>query len=258
MPSPDQVLLRVDKVSKSFGGLKALDKVSLEVKRGCIHAIIGPNGSGKTTLFNVLSGLYIADSGKVSFLGQDISGLATHQRSRLGLARTFQQVRLFSSLTVRQNILASYLEHQRSTILRRMVSHSAGGHSYVDEVIGFFGLERFAGTTCGSLPYGIQKITEIARAVVSKPQILMLDEPVNGMNAEEVAAVCGLFRKIRQELGVTILLIEHNMSLVMNECSIVSVLSYGQNLAEGTPLEVSTNQQVIEAYLGKRGGSYVA
>ena len=172
--------------------------------------------------------------------------------------RTFKQVRLFGSLTVRQNILASYLERQSPSLVRRMLRHSSARRGYADEIIEFFGLQLFRETTCASLPYGIQKRTEIARAMASKPDLLMLDEPVNGMNAEEVKEVCNLLRRIKNELGVTILLIEHNMSLVMSECQVISVLASGMNLVEGSPEVVSTNEQVIEAYLGKRGGDYVS
>jgi ABC-type branched-subunit amino acid transport system ATPase component len=255
---PHETLLEVKGVTKRFGGVVALDNVSLSVMKGAVHGIIGPNGSGKTTLFNVLSGLLVPESGSVLFKGRDITRLLPYQRSREGLGRTFQQVRLFGSLTVRQNVTASFLEHRPGVMMKRMVSHTANDPGYVDEVIDFFDLGRFAKTLCSSLPYGVQKRTEMARALVSKPDILMLDEPVNGMNAEEVTAVSELLRKIRRDLGVTILLIEHNMSLVMNECEIITVLSYGLNLAEGTPAEVSMNDRVIEAYLGKRGGSYVA
>jgi len=254
---PD-ILLQVERVTQRFGGLVALDNVSLTVRRGTIQGIIGPNGSGKTTLFNVLSGLLQPESGSVVFKGKDITQLPPYQRSRAGLARTFQQVRLFASLTVRQNILASFLEHQPCSLGRRMWRHSSAQRGHADEVIEFFGLQSFQETPCASLPYGVQKRAEIARAMASKPDLLLLDEPVNGMNAEEVNGVCELLRRIRNELGVTILLIEHNMSLVMSECQVIHVLSYGLNLAEGSPQVVSTNERVIEAYLGKRGRGYVS
>ena len=250
------VLLGVEGVSKRFGGLQALNEVSLTIRRGTLHAVIGPNGSGKTTLFNVLSGVLPADGGTVWFQGQDVTRLAPRHRARLGMRRTFQQVRLFGSLTVRQNVLAAYLESQRVSLGRRILSYSdrrgPGGH--VDEILDFFRLTRFADTACSSLPYGVQKITEMARAMVARPQILLLDEPVNGMNAAEVVEVAELFRKMRAAFDVTILLIEHNMSLVMQEADTASVLSGGLNLAEGTPEQICCDERVIEAYLGKRGG----
>jgi ABC-type branched-subunit amino acid transport system ATPase component len=251
---PLDVVLEVKGVTKRFGGLIALDNVSLTVRGGAIQGIIGPNGSGKTTLFNVLSGILQPEAGSVAFKGQDITNLPPYQRSRAGIARTFQQARLFTSLTVRENILASHLEHQSPTLGSRMWKRSSGQKGYADEVIEFFGLQPFQETACASLPYGVQKLTEIARAMASKPDLLLLDEPVNGMNAEEVKGVCNLLRRIRDELTVTILLIEHNMSLVMSECQVVNVLSSGLNLAEGSPQVISTNEQVIEAYLGKRIG----
>lgn len=251
---PLDVVLEVKGVTKRFGGLIALDNVSLRVWGGTVQGIIGPNGSGKTTLFNVLSGILQPEAGRVAFKGQDITKLPPYQRSRAGIARTFQQARLFTSLTVRENILASYLERQSLNLGSRMWKRSSGQKGYADEVIEFFGLQPFQETACASLPYGIQKLTEIARAVASKPDLLLLDEPVNGMNAEEVKGVCDLLRRIKDELKVTILLIEHNMSLVMSECEVVNVLSSGLNLAEGSPRVITTNEQVIEAYLGKRVG----
>lgn len=245
------VMLRIEGITKRFGGLTALDNVSLEVQRGTLHAIIGPNGSGKTTLFNVLSGLLPADGGRVVFNGRDITGLPPYLRARQGLRRTFQQVRLFGSLTVRQNILASYLESKRAPLAGRITSQSQLQRGYVDDIIEFFRLEPYADSTCSALPYGVQKITEMARAMVTQPDILLLDEPVNGMNAEEVALVSELFRDLRSAFAVTILLIEHNMALVMNEAEIVTVLARGLNLAEGIPSEVSQDDRVIEAYLGK-------
>ncbi|HYA03808.1 MAG TPA: ABC transporter ATP-binding protein [Syntrophobacteria bacterium] len=251
---PLDVVLEVKGVTKRFGGLIALDNVSLRVRGGTIQGIIGPNGSGKTTLFNVLSGILQPEAGRVTFKGQDITKLPPYQRSRAGIARTFQQARLFTSLTVRENILASYLERQSLNLGSRMWKRSSGQKGYADEVIAFFGLQSFQETACASLPYGVQKLTEIARAMASKPDLLLLDEPVNGMNAEEVKGVCDLLRRIKDELKVAILLIEHNMSLVMSECEVVNVLSSGLNLAEGSPRVITTNEQVIEAYLGKRVG----
>lgn len=255
---PLNVVLEVQGVTKRFGGLIALDNVSLKVRGGSIQGIIGPNGSGKTTLFNVLSGILQPEAGRVTFKGQDITKLPPYQRSRAGIARTFQQARLFTSLTVRENILASYLERQSLNLGSRMWKRSSGQKGYADEVIAFFGLQSFQETACASLPYGVQKLTEIARAMASKPDLLLLDEPVNGMNAEEVKGVCDLLRRIKDELKVAILLIEHNMSLVMTECEVVNVLSSGLNLAEGSPRAITTNEQVIEAYLGKRVGISLA
>jgi ABC-type branched-subunit amino acid transport system ATPase component len=251
---PLDVVLEVKGVTKRFGGLLALDNVSLTVRGGTIQGIIGPNGSGKTTLFNVLSGTLDPDAGSVTFKGQDITKLLPYQRSRVGIARTFQQSRLFTSLTVRENILASYLEHRSVSLVSRMWKRSSEQKGYADEVIEFFGLQPFQEAACASLPYGVQKLAEIARAMASKPDLLLLDEPVNGMNAEEVRAICSLLRRLKDELRVTILLIEHNMSLVMSECEVVNVLSSGLNLAEGSPRVITSNEQVIEAYLGKRVG----
>ena len=248
-------ILEVREIAKRFRGLRALDDVSLTVHRGEIRGIVGPNGSGKTTLFNVISGFYRPSAGKVLMDGRVISGRRPYRLATLGLARTFQNLRLFAELTVRDNLMVA-LDRSRMHAIWRYALWPVGiwrqerrlGRQ-ADELLDRFGIAEFAGAAPGSLPYGIQRRIEIARAMAGAPRLLLLDEPAAGLNGEEVRQLAEIVRSIRDS-GVTVVLIEHNMGLVMSLCERVTVLANGSVIAEGTPAEVAGDHAVIEAYLG--------
>ncbi|MDN3357524.1 branched-chain amino acid ABC transporter ATP-binding protein/permease [Actinomadura sp. DC4] len=248
-------MLEVREVSKHFRGLRALKDVSLTVNPGEIRGIVGPNGSGKTTLFNVVSGFYRASGGRIALAGRTVSGVRPYRLSLLGLARTFQNLRLFADLTVKDNVLVA-LDRTRAHAIWRYVlwpvaiwrqEHRLNHQA--DALLARFGLTEFAGAPPGSLPYGIQRRIEIARAMAGSPRLLLLDEPAAGLNGEEVRQLAEIVRSIRDS-GVTVVLIEHNMGLVMSLCERVTVLAGGTVIAEGTPAEVAGDAAVIEAYLG--------
>ncbi|MBD2891535.1 Vitamin B12 import ATP-binding protein BtuD [Actinomadura sp. RB99] len=248
-------MLEIDGVAKQFRGLKALKDVSLTVERGEIRGIVGPNGSGKTTLFNVISGFYRPSGGRVLMDGQVVSGSRPYRLSRHGLARTFQNLRLFGELTVRDNLLVA-LDRSRTYAIWRYALWPVGIwrqerrlHRRADDLLRRFGLTEFAAASPGALPYGIQRRIEIARAMAGSPRLLLLDEPAAGLNGEEVRQLSEIVRSIRDS-GVTVVLIEHNMGLVMSLCERVTVLAGGSVIAEGTPAEVVADHAVIEAYLG--------
>ncbi|GAA2503605.1 branched-chain amino acid ABC transporter ATP-binding protein/permease [Winogradskya humida] len=251
----DEVILIVDAVKKQFRGLKALDDVSLSVATGEIRGIVGPNGSGKTTLFNVISGLYKPTAGRVEFGGRDMTNVTPYRLSRAGLSRTFQNLRLFGDLTVRENVLVA-LDRSRTLDSWQYVlapwlvrARDRRLRAEADAVLERFGLAEFAGQAPKALPYGIQRRVEIARAVAARPRLLLLDEPAAGLNGEEVRQLGEMVRSIRDS-GVTVVLIEHNMGLVMALCERVTVLAGGRVIAEGTPAHVAATPAVIEAYLG--------
>jgi branched-chain amino acid transport system permease protein len=248
-------MLEVRQVSKHFRGLVALSDVSLTVERGEIRGIVGPNGSGKTTLFNVISGFYKASAGHVLMDGKIISGIRPYRLSMLGLARTFQNLRLFGEMTVKDNLLVA-LDRTRTFAIWRYVLWPVGIwrqerrlNQQAGALLSRFGVTEFASAPPGSLPYGIQRRIEIARAMASGSRLLLLDEPAAGLNGEEVRQLAEIVRSIRDS-GVTVVLIEHNMGLVMSLCERVTILSGGAVIAEGTPAEVATDHAVIEAYLG--------
>jgi branched-chain amino acid transport system permease protein len=254
-PSSQPVLLSVEGVTKQFRGLRALDAVSLTVHEGEIRGVVGPNGSGKTTLFNVISGFYRASAGSVGFAGADTTTARPYTLSLAGLARTFQNLRLFGQLTVRENILVA-LDRTRTRAIWQYAIWQPGVLArerrlrvQADEILERFGLADFAEADPSALPYGIQRRIEIARAMASRPRLLLLDEPAAGLNGEEVQQLIRIVRSIRDS-GTTVILIEHNMGLVMSLCEKVTVLSSGKVIAEGTPREVVSAPEVVEAYLG--------
>lgn len=247
--------LEISGISKHFRGLKALSEVSMSVAPGEIRGVVGPNGSGKTTLFNIVSGIYSVSSGSASVDGRVVTGRRPHQLSQLGLARTFQNLRLFDRMTVRDNILVA-LDRSSTWRLWRYLLWPVGVlrderalRARADELLARFGLTDFAGAAPRSLPYGIQRRLEIARAMATEPALLLLDEPAAGLNGQEVGQLSEIVRSIRDS-GVTVVLIEHNMGLVMSLCDRVTVLASGSVIADGTPAEVAVRPEVIEAYLG--------
>ncbi|WP_052424745.1 ABC transporter permease subunit [Streptomyces fulvoviolaceus] len=254
-PSQDGPLLQVAEVSKDFRGLRALDEVSLTVDAGEIRGIVGPNGSGKTTLFNVVSGFYRASAGTVRFAGADTTRARPYALSLAGVARTFQNLRLFGQLTVRENILVALDRTRTYTIWQYalwqpgVIRRERRLRGAAQSVLERYGLVDFAEAAPASLPYGIQRRIEIARAMATRPRLLLLDEPAAGLNGEEVQQLVRIVRSIRDS-GTTVVLIEHNMGLVMSLCEKITVLSSGKVIAEGTPAEVVAAPEVIEAYLG--------
>jgi len=243
-------LLRAENLNKSFGGVRAVQNVSIAVPQGSIFAVIGPNGAGKSTLLNLLSGVYQPDSGFLSLNNSDLIGLRAHQRVRLGLARTFQKIRLFKQLTLLENVLAGFHIHQDVPLWKCFLPGGVGRfRGEALELLSFVGLADRASHRAGALPYGQQRMLEIARALATRPKLFMLDEPAAGLNSAEVDFLLKRLETINQR-SVTVVVVEHNMDLVMNVAQRVFVMDHGVPLFEGTPREVQANPQVIAAYLG--------
>ncbi|MFO7321687.1 MAG: ABC transporter ATP-binding protein [Chloroflexota bacterium] len=252
------MLLEVTNLTKSFGGITAVRDVTLGIPEGSISAIIGPNGAGKTTLFNLLTGIYKPTSGQIMFNGRSIVGLSPDKVNAAGIARTFQNIRLFPAMTAIENIMVGMHSRLKISVIDTLLRNSAfhqqekAVSDKARDLLSFVGLLHKANEVSRNLPYGDQRRLEIARALASDPKLILLDEPTAGMNPQETVAATQLFRRVRDELGITVVLIEHDMTVVMGISEHITVLDYGQKIAEGPPEAIRNNARVVEAYLGRR------
>lgn len=254
-------LLQTTNVVKRFGGLTAVNNMTFELEQGSIVSIIGPNGAGKTTFFNSLTGIYKPEEGQILFQGHSLVGLRPDQVCERGISRTFQNIRLFGSMTVLENILVGMhtrLKQKATDSLFRTPGfhkEEKEAEKKASEIMEYVGLKNVGNELARNLPYGEQRRVELARALAADPTLLLLDEPTAGMNPNETEEAIKLFRRIRDEKGITVLLIEHDMRVVMNISERITVMDYGEKIAEGTPQEIRSNQRVIEAYLGREAAS---
>ena len=250
-------LLELRAVDKIFGGLHAVRAVSFEVEKGAIFGLIGPNGAGKTTLFNVITGVYTPEHGEIIFAGKNIAGLKPALIAERGVARTFQNIRIFRTMTVAENVMVAGHHLHKASIASAVFRTRAYDRDEralakrAHELLEILGLAELAGEVAGSLPYGSQRRLEIARGLMLSPELLLLDEPAAGMNSQEARTLNEQIRFLRDQLGLTVILVEHNMAVVMNVCETIHVVDHGETIAHGTPAEIKTHPRVLAAYLGE-------
>ncbi len=253
---PGAELLRIENISLSFGGVKALTDVSFNIKRGEVRAIIGPNGAGKSSMLNVINGFYHPQVGEVWYCGEKRKGAKPHQIAHQGIARTFQNIALFKGMSTLDNIMTGRSTHMAANMLSQAIWRGTAekeeikNRRYVEEIIDFLEIQSIRKTPVGRLPYGLQKRVELGRALAAEPVLLLLDEPMAGMNVEEKEDMSRFILDVQSEFGTTIAIIEHDMGVVMDISDRLVVLDYGKKIGDGTPEEIRNNQAVIDAYLG--------